>query len=79
MIPLPLAYGISMALIGLLFWEIGTLVRSFLKVAQRMHQIPCHDCRYCASQSPLKCAVHPQWALTEKAIGCQDFDPLITS
>jgi len=45
------------------------------KRLQRLHQIPCHRCRYYTGSPYLKCPVHPCAALSEEALGCRDYAP----
>jgi hypothetical protein len=40
---------------------------------QRLHEIPCSHCLFFTGEYNLKCAVHPCNALSEKAIGCADY------
>ena len=42
---------------------------------QRLHQIPCSRCDFFTGEYNLKCAVHPDKAFSEQAIGCMDFQP----
>ena len=34
---------------------------------------PCCRCRYFSNNSYLKCALHPETALTEQAVDCRDY------
>lgn len=47
--------------------------RDGMRYVQRMHQIPCPDCQFFTGDYQLKCALHPNSALSEGAIGCSDF------
>ena len=38
-------------------------------------QTLCHRCRYFSDNRYLKCALHPETALTEQAIDCRDYCP----
>ena len=40
-----------------------------------MHQIPCSNCQFFTGDYQLKCALHPNTALSEEAIDCSDFCP----
>jgi hypothetical protein len=66
-----LGWGFVICL-GLSLW---TFLRETVQVTQRLHQIPCARCQFCTNNPVLKCAVHPQAALTEQAIHCPDFYP----
>ncbi|WP_404789921.1 hypothetical protein [Altericista sp. CCNU0014] len=55
--------------------SLWTFFRETVRVSQRLHQIPCANCRFCTNSSFLKCTIHPQSALTEQAIQCPDFCP----
>lgn len=56
--------------LGLNLWAFLT---ETIQTSRRLHKIPCARCRYCTNTHLLKCAVHPQTALTEQAIQCPDF------
>lgn len=67
-----LAWGLT-AFCGMTLWN------SFYKgvaTVKRLHQIPCANCQYFTANYVLKCAVHPDRALTESAVGCQDYAEL---
>ena len=49
-------------------------VRDVFDRAKTMHRIPCSRCKYFTNDYRLKCPVHPHQALSESAIGCQDFE-----
>lgn len=38
-------------------------------------QVPCRKCQYFSGSHYLKCAVHPNEVLTNKAINCSDYCP----
>jgi RNA polymerase subunit RPABC4/transcription elongation factor Spt4 len=40
-----------------------------------MRQIPCSNCQFFVDSRYLKCPVHPKIALSEAAIGCDDYHP----
>ncbi len=42
-------------------------------------KVPCRHCRYFSHNNYLRCSVHPTTAMTEKAIDCQDYDPIVRS
>lgn len=73
----PLFVGIGFCLawgiIGLILWNIGSAIAYSIQVSNRMHQIPCSNCQYFTNDYHLKCSVHPDIALSEKAINCGDF------
>jgi hypothetical protein len=37
------------------------------------HKTPCYRCQYFSDNPYVKCALHPDMVLTEKAIDCQDY------
>ncbi len=55
--------------------SLWAFLKETVQVSQRLHQIPCAGCQFCTHNPVLKCAVHPQAALTEQAIHCPDFYP----
>jgi hypothetical protein len=71
MLSIVLGWGFMFCL-ALSLW---TLLKETVQVSQRLHQIPCARCQFCTNNPVLKCAVHPQSALTEAAINCPDFAP----
>ena len=42
---------------------------------KRLHQVPCHKCKYFNSSCYLKCTVNPHVACSEAAIDCRDYQP----
>ena len=40
---------------------------------QRLHQVPCHKCKYFTNSCYLKCTVSPDLACSEAAINCPDY------
>lgn len=44
---------------------------------QRLHQIPCTNCRFFTGDYHLKCTIHPCIALSETAINCRDYEELL--
>ena len=42
---------------------------------QRLHQVPCHNCKYFTNSCYLKCTVNPHLACSEDAIDCRDYQP----
>ncbi len=55
-------------------WSVWSTVRAGIANAQRMHQIPCTECRFYTGDYRLKCPVHPISALSEQAIYCPDYE-----
>ncbi len=43
---------------------------------RKKEQIPCYFCIYCTDEESLKCTVHPDIALSKKAVDCLDFHPI---
>ncbi len=75
----PCGMIIAWGIVALGVWSVWAAARDALHQAQRMHQVPCANCRYFSGDRHLKCPVHPYQALSELAIGCTDFesvDPL---
>ncbi|NER81331.1 MAG: hypothetical protein F6K42_17545 [Leptolyngbya sp. SIO1D8] len=70
----PICFVLAWTIIGLSLWSLWALTRDGVQRARRMHQIPCAECRYFSGDYHLKCPVHPQEALSEKAIDCPDFE-----
>ncbi len=42
----------------------------------KKQQIPCYCCIFCTDDENLKCTVHPDIALSKKAINCPDYQPI---
>ncbi|WP_313926616.1 hypothetical protein [Anabaena sp. FACHB-1237] len=79
-----LIHGIQQLLIPICFltaWTVTILVfvniinatRYTVKTAQKMREIPCHNCQFFTNNYRLKCTVNPYIANTEEAIGCKDY------
>ncbi|MEX0270262.1 hypothetical protein AB3R30_14050 [Leptolyngbyaceae cyanobacterium UHCC 1019] len=71
----PLCFVAAWLIVLLMVWNLWMAVRDAVTLTQKMHQIPCSNCRFFTSNYQLKCTVHPSNALTEEAINCPDFDP----
>ena len=71
----PLCFLVAWGLVVLMMLNIWAFVRDSIARAKQMHRIPCADCRFFTGDYHLKCTVHPGRALSEEAIGCQDFEP----
>jgi hypothetical protein len=69
----PALFVLAWALIGFLVWTLSVFIRDLLQITQRMHRIPCANCRFFTGDYHLKCTVRPTVALTEEAIHCSDF------
>ncbi|MEX0270991.1 hypothetical protein AB3R30_17770 [Leptolyngbyaceae cyanobacterium UHCC 1019] len=65
-------------LLGFL-WAIGAAFRDGITQLKRLHSIPCDRCVYYTGCQLLKCTVHPTKALTEDAVECLDFEPVLYS
>lgn len=60
-----------------------TIFSAFLTIAyqwktgfvylKRLHQVPCHQCKYFTNSCYLKCTVNPHLACSEAAIDCRDY------
>ena len=56
-----------------LSWQSITISQQAIGHLKRLHQIPCNKCAYFTGSYQLKCTVNPATAMSEHAIGCQDF------
>jgi uncharacterized protein YpmS len=72
---IPICFVIAWTMIILVFVNLWTATRETVKTAQKMHQIPCHNCQFFTNNYRLKCTVNPYIANTEEAIGCKDHQP----
>jgi hypothetical protein len=63
------------AILCLMISVILTVVRSEIIAIERLHDVPCRNCKFFSKNPYLKCAVHPCIALTEKANNCSDYLP----
>ena len=73
MIMVLLRFLLACSVIGLIAGSfLRTIVSGFL-VAQKMHQIPCTNCRFFTNDYRLKCTAQPYIANTEEAIHCLDY------
>lgn len=61
--------------VTLSIWSILKNSSKCVNNLKRLHQIPCSNCAFFTNDYRLKCTVHPLKALSEEAIGCQDFEP----
>jgi hypothetical protein len=61
--------------IAILSLSVWAFFREMVNMSQRTHQIPCPRCRFFTNCAALKCTVHPETALSERAIQCPDFRP----
>ncbi|MEA5600276.1 hypothetical protein [Nostoc sp. UHCC 0252] len=62
------------------FFAIMQKIRAFLdhKMAfsiNRLHKLPCKNCRFYSNNHYLKCAVNPSIVLTEEAMNCSEYSP----
>lgn len=70
----PVCFIVAWGLVGLAVWNLVISMRDGMDRAAVMHKIPCADCRYFTNDHRLKCPIHPKIALSESAIGCNDFE-----
>ena len=56
-----------------LSWRLITIARQAFSYLHRLHQIPCSGCAFFTQDYRLKCTVNPITAMSEAAIGCNDF------
>lgn len=75
----PICFCLAWGFSALVVWTLLSAIRSGVANAREMHRIPCARCRYATRDCHLKCSVHPIEAFSEKAVGCQDFDPTESS
>jgi hypothetical protein len=66
-----LAWG----MVIVLCWGIYENWMSGLIHIKKLHQVPCHKCKYFIDSSYLKCTVNPRIAGSEDAIDCRDYQP----
>ncbi|NJL21012.1 MAG: hypothetical protein HC895_09630 [Leptolyngbyaceae cyanobacterium SM1_3_5] len=74
-IVVPLCFLLAWGLVGMSVWSVWCACRDGVKNTRRMHQIPCANCQFFTGDYHLKCAVRPDIALSESAIGCRDYEP----
>jgi hypothetical protein len=70
----PLCFITAWGLLAMVIWNLWAFLRDIMARAKQMHQVPCAHCRYFTGDYHLKCTVHPDKALSEEAIGCQDYE-----
>jgi hypothetical protein len=66
-----LAWGMVISFCWAIYqnWKVG-----FVHI-KKLHQVPCHKCKYFTDSCYLKCTVNPQIACSEDAIDCRDYQP----
>ncbi|MEA5470851.1 hypothetical protein [Spirulina sp. 06S082] len=64
-----LAWGLTIAA----FLGVFSAVREAIVKSQKMHAIPCTNCRFFTNDHRLKCTIQPFIANTEQAIQCPEF------
>ena len=58
------------------FWlELIASMKNWINLRKKQ-QIPCYFCMFCTGEEILKCTVHPDIALSKKAIDCPDYQPI---
>lgn len=70
----PICLVSAWALVLFTSWNLWSVGRASLASAQRMHQIPCTECRFYTGDYRLKCPVNPTIAMSEAAIQCPDYE-----
>lgn len=75
---IPLCFVVAWSLVLLTALSLWTAVRDGVSNARRLHQIPCANCEFFTGDYHLKCTVRPSSALSEAAIGCTDYEPIIS-
>ncbi len=71
----PICSMLAWGIVILTGWNLVSATRAGLHNAQKMHQIPCANCRFFTNSYHLKCTIHPTTALSEDAINCRDYEP----
>ena len=71
----PICFVAAWGFVGLGVLNLWTTLRDGVTHAQRIHRIPCSECKFFTGDYHLKCTVHPQIALSEDAIDCVDYAP----
>ncbi|MEO0375951.1 MAG: hypothetical protein AAF329_15265 [Cyanobacteria bacterium P01_A01_bin.17] len=69
----PVCFITAWGFVFLMSWRLTAAVRAGVSTSARLHQIPCADCQFFTGDYHLKCTVHPDAALSERAIDCRDF------
>jgi len=59
-----------LALIG---WRLWITLRDIVRYTANHHAIPCARCQFFTGDYRLKCTLHPDLAMSERAINCADF------
>lgn len=65
-----------------IFWIIGIFIYACVPKG-RQHfssfkpslKVPCYRCRYFSNNFYLKCALHPETAMTKQSVDCRDYCP----
>jgi hypothetical protein len=70
----PCCFVTAWALVGMVVLQLWSFGQDGIRVTLRLHKIPCAHCRFFTGDYHLKCTVNPSTAMTESAIGCQDFN-----
>jgi hypothetical protein len=65
----------TIALVYSIWLELIALKRNWIDLRKKQ-QIPCYFCIFCTGEESLKCTVHPDIALSKKAIDCPDYQPI---
>lgn len=70
---MPLCFVMAWTFLVLLVWSTWLMIRDAIYRSRQMHKVPCAGCQFFTKDYHLKCTVHPDIALSEKAIGCPDY------
>lgn len=70
----PFCFVLAWGIVILTVWNLIAAARDGLYKAQKMHKIPCANCRFFTQSYHLKCTIHPKIALSEEAINCRDYE-----
>lgn len=70
----PVCFVCAWTLVAMTVWQVWSSMRDGISQIKEMHQIPCANCRFFTGNYQLKCTVHPDYALSEQAINCLDYE-----
>lgn len=69
----PIALLMVWAIVNFRISQAWKITQSKQVSTQNLHQVPCKRCHFFTNNPYLKCAVHPETALTPEAAECPDF------
>jgi hypothetical protein len=76
----PVCFVSAWGLVVMLGWRLTATIRSGVTTSKHLHRIPCANCQFFTNDHRLKCTIHPDIALSERAIDCCDYQdhPLLS-